>query len=135
MSEASYPYQPVGGTCQYDVSNSYQNIQVTGAVQVGTNSVSALQNALAMQPIAVSIQADTMVFQSYTSGVLDSTACGTSLDHAVLAAGYGVENGMNYWLVKNSWGTSWGDNGYIKLAAVDGEGICGVQMAPVYPGL
>lgn len=76
-----------------------------------------------------------MVFQSYTSGVLDSTACGTSLDHAVLAAGYGVENGLNYWLVKNSWGTSWGDNGYIKLAAVDGEGICGVQMAPVYPGL
>jgi len=88
-----------------------------------------------VQPIAVSIQADTMVFQSYTSGVLDSTACGTSLDHAVLAAGYGTENGMDYWLVKNSWGTSWGDQGYIKLAAVDGEGICGVQMAPVYPGL
>jgi len=108
---------------------------VTGSVQVGQNSVAALQSALASQPIAVSIEADTLVFQSYTSGVLDSAACGTSLDHAVLAVGYGVENGLNYWLVKNSWGTSWGDNGYIKLAAVEGEGICGVQMVPVYPGL
>ena len=135
MSEAVYPYQPVGGTCQYDVNNSYQNIQVTGSVQVGQNSIAALQSALASQPIAVSIEADTLVFQSYTSGVLDSAACGTSLDHAVLAVGYGVENGLNYWLVKNSWGTSWGDNGYIKLAAVEGEGICGVQMVPVYPGL
>jgi C1A family cysteine protease len=135
MSEAIYPYQPVGGTCQYDVNNSYQNIQVTGAVQVGRDSVAALQSALASQPIAVSIEADTLVFQSYTSGVLDSTACGTTLDHAVLAVGYGVENGINYWLVKNSWGTSWGENGYIKLAAVEGEGICGVQMAAVYPGL
>jgi len=135
MSEASYPYQPVGGTCQYDASNSYSQIQVTGAVQVAHESVSALQNALAMHPIAVSIQADTMVFQSYTSGVLDSAECGTALDHAVLAVGYGIESGMDYWLVKNSWGSGWGDNGYIKLAAVDGPGICGVQLGPVYPGL
>jgi C1A family cysteine protease len=135
MSEASYPYHAVQGNCNYNATDAYTNIQVTGAVQVPTNSVSGLQDALANQPIAVSIEADTFVFQTYTSGVLDSADCGTSLDHAVLAAGYGVENGMNYWLVKNSWGTSWGDNGYIKLAAVDGEGICGVQMAPVYPSL
>jgi len=69
----------------------------------------------------------------YKSGVLNNTNCGTTLDHAVLAVGYGVENGENYWLVKNSWGTSWGENGYIKIAAVDGQGICGIQMGPLYP--
>lgn len=126
MSESAYPYQPVDGTCNYNASDAYTNIQVTGHVAVTTNSVAALQAAVAQQPIAVSIEADTAYFQSYSSGVLDSTACGTTLDHAVLAAGYGTENGINYWLVKNSWGTSWGENGYIKIAAVDGEGICGI---------
>jgi len=63
---------------------------------------------------------------------LNNTNCGTTLDHAVLAVGYGVENGTNYWLVKNSWGTSWGEAGYIKIAAVDGNGICGIQMGPLY---
>jgi len=135
MLESAYPYHAVQGSCNYNENDSQKQIQVTGAVQVPTNSVSGLQNALAVQPIAVSIEADTFVFQTYTSGVLNSTACGTSLDHAVLAAGYGTENGQDYWLVKNSWGSGWGDNGYIKLAAVDGEGICGVQMAPVYPSL
>jgi C1A family cysteine protease len=62
----------------------------------------------------------------YKSGVLNNTNCGVNTDHDVLAVGYGVENGENYWLVKNSWGTSWGENGFIKIAAVEGEGICGI---------
>ena len=79
------------------------------------------------------IEADKRVFQSYRSGVFDDASCGTRLDHAVLAVGYGTENGQEYWLVKNSWATTWGDQGYIKIAIVDGQGICGVQMAPAYP--
>jgi len=87
-----------------------------------------------MQPVSVSIEADTYYFQSYTSGVLtDVAACGDMIDHAVLAVGYGVQNGTNYFLVKNSWGTSWGEAGYIKLAAVDGMGVCGIQSGPLYP--
>jgi hypothetical protein len=132
-SEAAYPYVPVQNTCAYNAAAAYQNIIVTGHVAVTVDSVSALQAAVAQQPIAVSIEADTLVFQSDTSGVLNSTKCGTTLDHAVLAAGYGTENGQDYWLVKNSWGTGWGEQGYIKIAAVDGQGICGIQMAPVYP--
>ena len=92
-----------------------------------------MKAALTLQPLSVSIEADKRVFQTYTSGVLDSTECGTQLDHAVLAVGYGndADSGLDYWLVKNSWNTTWGDQGYIKLAIVDGEGICGVQMGPL----
>ena len=72
------------------------------------------------------------MFQAYQSGVLDSSACGTSLDHAVLAVGWGndADSGKDYWLVKNSWNTTWGDQGYIKLAIEQGDGICGVQLDP-----
>jgi len=69
----------------------------------------------------------------YTGGVLDSANCGTSLDHAVEAVGYGTMDGTDYYIVRNSWGSSWGDRGYIKIAAVDGPGICGIQMHAVYP--
>jgi len=92
-----------------------------------------MKAALATQPLAVSIEADKYAFQAYHNGVLDSTKCGTSLDHAVLTVGWGndADSGMDYWLVKNSWNTTWGDQGYIKLAIVDGKGICGVQMEPL----
>ena len=92
-----------------------------------------MKAALATQPLAVSIEADKMVFQTYKSGVLNSTTCGTNLDHAVLTVGWGNDatSGLDYWLVKNSWNTTWGDKGYIKLAIVDGNGICGVQMEPL----
>ena len=64
---------------------------------------------------------------------MDSPKCGTKLDHAVLVVGWGNESDQDYWLVKNSWNTTWGDKGYIKLAMVDGDGICGVQMDPLFP--
>jgi C1A family cysteine protease len=94
-----------------------------------------MKAALAQQVLAVSIQADTRAFQTYTSGVLSGDACGTTLDHAVLCVGYGTDdNGVEYWLVKNSWGTVWGDAGYIKLAITgNDQGTCGVQTNPLYP--
>jgi len=67
-----------------------------------------------------------MVFQQYRSGIFDSTACGTSVDHATLVVGYGEENGQEYWIMKNSWSTGWGEYGYMRLAIVDGAGICGI---------
>ena len=108
-------------------------IYVTDWAFVTQNNVAQMKNALAGQPLAVSIEADKYVFQTYKSGVLNSTKCGTSLDHAVLVAGWGTDadSGLDYWLVKNSWNTSWGLNGYIKLAIVEGAGNCGVQMEPL----
>ena len=89
-----------------------------------------------MSPVSVSIQANKLVFQLYTSGVLNSTKCGTNLDHAVLVVGYGNDatTGLDYWTVKNSWAASWGEQGYIRIAAIDGSvGICGIQSEPLYP--
>jgi C1A family cysteine protease len=92
-----------------------------------------LKAAIAKAPTSVTIEADQTVFQMYTGGVLDSKKCGTNLDHAVAAVGYGTEGGQEYYIVRNSWSASWGDAGYIKIAAVDGAGICGIQMESLYP--
>lgn len=95
-------------------------------------SASALKASIEHQPTSVSVQADKTVFHSYTSGIISGTECGTSLDHAVVAVGYGVENGMEYYIVRNSWGSSWGEEGYVRLAIEDGDGVCGVQIHPSY---
>jgi C1A family cysteine protease len=92
--------------------------------------------AIAKQPVSVTVEADTAVFQQYTSGILNSAACGTQLDHAITAVGYGTDSasGQNYYIVRNSWGASWGNQGYINIAAVEGTvGICGIQQTSVYP--
>jgi len=75
------------------------------------------------------------VFQTYTSGVITSSSCGTNIDHAVLAVGYGTENNTEYLLVKNSWGTSWGDQGYVKIALTSGAGTCGINQYVAYPNV
>lgn len=87
--------------------------------------------------MSVAIEADKFKFQAYKSGVFDDPNCGTNLDHAVLLVGYGTDStGQEYWLMKNSWGSSWGDDGYMKMASIgDGPGTCGVQMDPVYATL
>jgi C1A family cysteine protease len=70
----------------------------------------------------------------YTSGVLNSPDCGTSLDHAITAIGYGTDpTAGDYYIVRNSWGAGWGDQGYINIAAVDGVGICGIQQISLWP--
>jgi C1A family cysteine protease len=100
---------------------------------VPANSVDQLKAAIAQQPVSVTVEADQYVFQGYTGGILNSADCGTNLDHAIAAVGYGNENGVEYYIVRNSWGAGWGDQGYIKIAAVDGPGICGIQMDSLYP--
>jgi len=72
----------------------------------------------------------------YTKGVITSASCGTSLDHGVLAVGYNTDGSQPYWIVKNSWGASWGLQGYVwiaKSSSTSTKGICGIAMEPSYP--
>merc|ERR1712146_449427 len=88
-----------------------------------------LAAAVSIGPVSVAIEADQAGFQHYTSGVFDGK-CGTSLDHGVLVVGYSDD----YWIVKNSWGKSWGEEGYIRLKrGVDKKGMCGITMQASYP--
>ena len=135
MSEQAYPYKETDGNCKYSSAEALQDITVTGFTTVASNSVAALQSAIALNPVAVSIDATCLAMRFYSSGVFDDVDCGTDLDHAVLATGYGVEGGQKYYNVKNSWNTGWGEEGYIKIAAVIGKGIVGIQMASTYPNL
>lgn len=108
-------------------------MSVSSYDNVTPESIDQLKAAIAQGVVSVTIEADKSVFQMYQSGILDSTACGTRLDHAVAAVGYGEENGVQYYIVRNSWSASWGDQGYIKLAAVPGAGICGIQLQNSIP--
>lgn len=133
-SLASYPYTAKDGSCQKCSAVA----QITSCSDVKPNDQISLKAAVAQQPVAVAIEADTRYFQSYSSGILTSTSCGTTLDHGVLVVGYGEENGQKYWLVKNSWGTSWGDKGYVKIArseSTNDAGICGIAMDPSFPSV
>jgi C1A family cysteine protease len=137
-SETDYPY--VSGNTQTSESCASSSCNpvttISGCADVLPNNQVVLKEAVAIGPVSIAIEADTRYFQSYSGGILTSSSCGTNLDHGVLIVGYGVENGIKYWLVKNSWGTSWGENGYVKILRSDSTndaGICGIAMQPSFP--
>jgi len=92
-----------------------------------------MKAALQSGVLSVSIEADKPVFQRYSTGIFNSTSCGTSLDHAVAVVGWGKSGSTEYWIMRNSWGKSWGESGYMQMEITSGKGICGVQMEPLYP--
>lgn len=132
MSEASYPYTAKNGTCAYSSSDNL-GVKVTTYTSVTADSPDAMKTALQTAPLAVAIQANQLSFQMYSSGVFTNTNCGTNLDHATNVVGWGESGSQQYWIMRNSWGTSWGESGYMKLEIVSGHGLCGIQMQPLYP--
>jgi len=134
-SEEDYPYNATTNQCN---STTCKNVvKITNYSDVTPNNEKALKRAVAQQPVSVAIQANTQSFQHYSGGIYSDINCGTQLDHGVLVVGYGTEllKGIDYWIVKNSWGESWGDNGYIKILRNfnDSRGLCGIAMQPSFP--
>ena len=132
-TEDSYPYTATGpNNCQYNPSNSAETLSSFTDVSQGDEN--ALAQAVMQQPTSVAIDASQPSFQSYTGGVYYEPNCSsTSLDHGVLAVGYGTDDsGNDYWLVKNSWGTDWGMNGYIQMSR-NKNNNCGIATAASYP--
>ncbi|KAJ4701705.1 Cysteine proteinase [Melia azedarach] len=133
-TEEDYPYQAVDGICDTYRKNA-KVVTIDDYEDVPVNDEKALQKAVANQPVSVAIEAGGRAFQFYESGIF-SGRCGTALDHGVTAVGYGTENGVDYWIVKNSWGGSWGESGYIRMERNLGNtatGKCGIAMEASYP--
>jgi C1A family cysteine protease len=125
--ETDYPYKARTQKCAYNSSKG--QVEVSTYATVPKKSVDQLKAAIAKQPTCVSVDAEDSQFMYYTGGILDTTTCGTDLDHAITAVGYGTDNGKNYFLVRNSWGTSWGEKGYIRISSdVTGSGVCGILL-------
>ncbi|KVI02702.1 Cysteine peptidase, asparagine active site-containing protein [Cynara cardunculus var. scolymus] len=127
-TESDYPYKGVDG-------NKAKVVSIDGYEDVPPMNEKALMKAVAHQPVSVGIEASGLGFQLYSSGVFTGS-CGTDLDHGVVVVGYGSENGKDYWIVRNSWGSRWGEDGYLRMERnVVGTrtGKCGITMMASYP--
>jgi len=135
-TESSYPYTARDGSCKTSFTTALPKGSVTGYKDVTPKSVDAMMSALQLGPVSIALDGGGSAFQGYKSGVLTGS-CGSQLDHGVLTVGYGTLNGNDYWKVKNSWGTSWGMDGYILLTRNTGtfkkSGECGMLSEPSYP--
>lgn len=131
FTESQYPYQSGGGrdySCRSSQMGSPTNVRVSAITHVAEDP-NQLKAALDRQPVAVGVAAGNNYFSGYSGGIMDDARCGSRLDHSVLAVGYG----SNYFIVKNSWGSNWGENGYIRLGVASGAGICGVNSDASFP--
>jgi C1A family cysteine protease len=128
-AQKDYPYKAVDGTCK---TSGFTRIgKISSYVTVTPSNPEALKAALNVQPVAVSVKADT--WKSYSSGIINDASCGTATNHAVLAVGYNTEGSVPYYVVRNSWGPAWGESGHVRIGIQGGIGICGIQRSPFYP--
>jgi cathepsin L len=128
--EEDYPYTAKDGNCKFDSSKGYAQIQSYVSVE-SRNEKDLASKVSSLGPASVCIDASNWSFQLYSSGIYDEPACSSSsLDHAVGCVGYGSENGVNYWIIRNSWGTSWGEEGYMRLIK-DKNNECGTATSAI----
>ena len=131
VAENDYPYVPAQGNCTPPFNRTVY--QPTDCFRVPSRNELSMKKALVQHgPLVVTIEAESSIFQFYNGGVILTEDCGTELNHAVQLIGYGEDDeGYKYWIVRNSWGTLWGEQGYFRLERKDNEntdGTCGVAM-------
>jgi C1A family cysteine protease len=141
MKEADYGYRTelnseprcklVYSTCKYDPQRVVQRIK--GYVNIQKGSEDDLKNAVSMRPVSAAVDAHHRPFKLYRSGVFELASCTTHLTHGLLVVGYGEDNGRKYWKIKNSWGTTWGQDGYGHMAR--GKNMCAIGNWANYPML
>ncbi|KAF5199327.1 Cysteine proteinase rd21a [Thalictrum thalictroides] len=132
-TEEDYPYQGTDGICNKNKLKR-RVVTIDSYTDVPESDEESLIQAAASQPVSVGICGSERSFQHYSKGIFTGP-CSKSLDHAVVIVGYGSENGVDYWILKNSWGTSWGMKGYMHMVRNSGdkEGVCGINMLASYP--
>lgn len=149
LEATNYAYQEFTGPCQalqqdqtrddfasrivHAKARDEAQVRVSQITVVPKHSVLQLMAAIAKQPVAVTVSSRSDAFMQYAGGIITDESCGTDVDHAALAVGYGSENGIDYFIVQNSWGADWGEHGYVRIGAVEGVGICGIQQVSIYP--
>ena len=132
-SEEDYPYIGLQGQC-----NPCKPImKIESYKDIIQNNEKILKRVVAQQPVSVAIQANLLSFRYYSSGIYSDQNCGNNIDHGVLIIGYGYDDtyDMDYWTIKNSWGSDWGENGYIRIQRNinNSSGLCGIALQPSIP--
>lgn len=134
-NETDYPYEVREGKCRF--SSKKFTAKIKDYVSVSYFDEDALKAAVATGPVSVSMDASSPEFKKYKGGVYTDDKCSSmKLNHAVVAVGYGTDpdTKQDYWLVRNSWGTAWGERGYFKIAR-NADNMCGLATRPVFPTL
>uniref|UniRef100_A0A7N0U2V3 Uncharacterized protein n=1 Tax=Kalanchoe fedtschenkoi TaxID=63787 RepID=A0A7N0U2V3_KALFE len=132
-TESEYPYVASQNRCNLE-KLAKSAVSISGYETVAKNDEKSLQGAAAEQPVSVGIDAGGFLFQLYSGGIFNGL-CGSQLNHGVTIVGYGEEDGVKYWIVKNTWGTGWGESGYIRMErdTSSTQGLCGIAMLASYP--
>jgi len=130
-SQADYPYVGRDQTCKFVASKGVY--QINGPVMVAQNDNDQMHAAVVQQPVSVAVDATS--FQFYSKGIIKESGCSTRLNHGILAVGFTTVGADTYWMVKNSWGTKWGETGYVRMEKKGGKGAgtCGISMHSSYP--